>query len=278
MTTRVKYWSCTKFANWLRGTKKPGASTGKEWDDWHELAKKSHPIRYWIAEEGLDKIQNFIWWPVDKIYDVKYYINNRWITSTHALRSHSKDIKRGTWSDLGNRFLPCLFNELVDFVEIEQAWFYIAWDEEARKKYKAPFWASGWFRWRAWRSPEAGIACLQWASELTNADWLEDDKKHLAEPTGQAIAAREILALYKWWTEVYPNRLDAHDASGWSEYCRERREQKGKFSLDLETKTPEEEQRVRKMLDISNKIEQEYEQEDTEMMVRLIKVRNHLWT
>lgn len=278
MGQRTHYWSCSKFANWIRGTSKPSAATGKGWDDWRDLAKGLHPIRFWIAEEALDKIQSFLWWPIDKLYSVKYYINNRWVTTTHALQAHPKDIKRGEWCDVGNRFLPCLFNELVDFVEVEQAWFHIAWDEEARKKYKAPLWAWGWFRWRTWRSPEAGLDCLKWASKLTNEEWLKDDKKHLAEPTDQALAAREILALYVWWKEIYPNRPDPHDASGWSEYCMERREKNGRMSLDFESKTPEEEQQVRKMLDLTSKIEKEYEEEDTQMMVRLIKIRGHLWT
>jgi hypothetical protein len=34
---------------------------------------------------------------------------------------------------VGNRFLPCLFNELVDFVEIEQAWHHCVWSDEAKK-------------------------------------------------------------------------------------------------------------------------------------------------
>ena len=119
---RTTYWSCTKLANRIRGKKKPLAATSEDWDVWHKEAKQAHPIRYWIAEEALDKVQAFIWWPVDKIYSVKYYINNRWVTRTHALTAHPRDIKPGQWMDVGYRFLPCLFNELVDFVEVELAW------------------------------------------------------------------------------------------------------------------------------------------------------------
>ena len=99
-----------------------------------------------------------------------------------------------------------LFNELVDFVEVETAWSNIAWDKKAREKYNPPFYAWGWFRWRTWRCPEAGIDHLKWAMELTNEEWLETDKKHEAVLTGQAKAAKEIFELYTWWKEVYPNR------------------------------------------------------------------------
>ena len=92
-------------------------------------------MRYWIAEEALDYLQDFITWPVRKIYDIKYYINNRWVSKTHALTASVKDIPRGEWRDVGHRFLPCLFNELVDFVEIELPSNMLMWmDKEEQKK------------------------------------------------------------------------------------------------------------------------------------------------
>lgn len=286
MAQRTHYWSCSKFANWIRGTPKPSAQTGKGWNDWHKIAKKSHPVRYWIAEEALDTVQNALWWPVDKLYDVKYYINNRWVTATHALTAHPKDIPRGGWCDVGNRFLPCLFNELVEFVEVETAWSNVAWSKEAREKYNAPFYAWGWFRWRTWRSAASGVEHLKWAMSLDNSEFLAEDQKHLAQPTGQAIAAREILELYTWWKEVYPNRQDPHDLSGWSEWCNRRREKFKDEDEDAqlsalfssEDDTEEEQADTRRILDLSGKIEKEQEDEDTEMLTRLIKVRNHLWT
>ena len=286
MAQRTHYWSCSKFANWLRGTPKPGAQTGKGWNDWHKTAKKAHPIRYWLAEEGLDKVQSFIWWPVDKLYDVKYYINNRWVTKTHQLTAHPSDLKPGEWRDLGNRFLPCLMNELVDFVEVETAWSNIAWDKEARAKYNAPFYSVGWFRWRTWRCPEAGIEHLKWAMALTNEEWLEEDKKHEAEPTGQAKAAKEILEIYTWWKEVYPLRKDPHELSGWSAWCNRRREKNKDEDEDTrwsalfsgEDDTPDEQAETRRILDLCQEIEKQQHEEDEQMMIRLLKVRHHLWT
>ena len=90
--------------------------------------------------------------PVFHIYDFKYYINNRFITRTNSLTAHKRDIKPGSWCDIGNRFLPCLFNELVDFVEIEQAWHCVMWDEEAMKKHRVPWYRRGWLRWRSFQT------------------------------------------------------------------------------------------------------------------------------
>lgn len=278
MAHHTHYWSCTPFADWIRGTKKLSMGTAEEWDDWTTVAQMKHNFRYWLAEEGLSHLQDFVTWPIRKIYDIKYYINNRWVSRTHSLTAHPRDIKPGQWQDVGYRFLPCLFNELVDFVEIETAWSHIAWgDKEARAKYDPPFWASGWFRWRTWRCPQAGLDHLDWAMTLTNVEWLDEDKKHLAEPTYQAKTAKEIKELYTWWTQTYPNRPDPYDASGWTEYCEKARElNDGK--LFGSKSTPE----LKKMSDKSHKllrkIEAAYEKEDEAMMIRLIKIRNSLWT
>jgi hypothetical protein len=283
MSQRSNYWSCSPFADWLRGTPKLDAATSEGWDNWRTEAKKKHPVRYWIAEEGLDKVQNFLWWPIDKIYDVKYYVNNRWVTRTHALTAHPRDIPPGEWRDVGNRFLPCLFNELVDFVEVELAWWHLAWgSKEERDKYNMPWWAAGWWRVRSWRCPQAGLDNLNWQMNLKADDsWgLKEGDKGYGELTPQAINAREIYELYKWWTEVYRNRPDPHDASGWTEYCELKRQEcdSNGSSFFNESKDPKLVKMRDKALKLCHKIEQQYEKEDEQMLIRLIKVRNSLWT
>lgn len=276
---RSHYWTCSKFADWLRGTPKPNAETSAGWARWRRLAQTAHPVRYWLADEGLDYLQKFVFFIPDKLYGLKYYINNRWVTKTHALTSSPKDIPRGEWRDVGYRFLPCLFNELKDFVEVELAWWHIAWhDKEYRDQYKAPFWATGWFRWRTWRCPQAGLDSLAWQMELTNTDYVAEDHPDYGKPTAQAIHAREILELYKWWTETYPNRPDPHDVSGWHEYC-EKKWAKNRSIFDEDDDNAEAEKiDTGPMLEMMRKMEEEYDAEDEAMMIRLIKVRHSLWT
>ena len=281
MAQHSRYWSCTPFADWIRGTKKLDCGTSEEWDDWTTAAQMKHNFRYWLAEEALGHIQDFVTWPVRKIYDAKYYINNRWVTRTHALTAHPRDIKPGTWSDVGNRFLPCLFNELVDFIEIETAWSHIAWgSDEDRAKYNAPFWASGWFRWRTWRCPQAGLDHLDWAMTLTcGEDWgVEKDSPNYGKPTGQAEKAKELKELYIWWTTTYRNRPDPYEASGWTAVCEAQRlANGGKLSFST-TKDPVLKKASDKAHKLLQKIEADYEAEDETMMIRLIKVRHGLWT
>ena len=280
MAQHTNYWSCSPFADWVRGTKKLSAGTSEEWDEWTTAAQMKHNFRYWLAEEGFGHLQDFVTWPIRKIYDIKYYINNRWVTRTHSLTAHPRDIKPGQWQDVGNRFLPCLFNELVDFVEIEQAWSHIAWDDEARKKYKAPFWAAGWFRWRTWRCPQAGLDHLNWASELRmTEDWgVHSGDKGYGELTGQAKNAIEVKELYLWWTETYRNRRDPYEASGWTAYCEAQREANGgrlSFSGEKDPVLKKQSDKAHKLL---QRLEADYEKEDEAMMIRLIKVRDSLWT
>lgn len=269
------YWSCTKFADWLRGTMKPNAATSKGWRDWKNEAKAAHPFRYWFVEEGLDKVQDILRSPIEFLYSIKYYINNRWVSKTHVLASRS--LKPGKWHEFDQRILHCLFDQLVDFVEIEQAWHHIVWDKEAREKFDTPWWAYGWFRWRVWRCPEAGLAYLNWASSLKcDDDWCDKDSPNFGKPTPQAESAMETLALYNWWKNDRPNRPEPMDASGWSDIC-ERRRQKYD-DIMWEDETDEEKTSTRAALDKCHELEEAYDKEDEEMLIRLIKVRRALWT
>jgi hypothetical protein len=276
--TRSQYWSCSKFADWIRGTEKSGAKTSEGWRQWSKEAKHSYPIRYWIAEELLDKIQDTLMYPMDKLYDFKYYLKNRFIDKTHALTSN---LEQGVYHDLDTRIINCLFDELVNYVEVDLAWSNVAWDLDSRKKYKPPFYAFGWLRSGTWRSPEAGIEYLEWASKLTNSEFLDESEKDKAVPTQQAISAAETLVLYNWWKNVRPNRGDPYDISGWTEIYEEKRRAKDADDIlsifDISEENTELRERSKKAANMLNEIEKSYSDEDEEMLIRLIRIRKSLW-
>jgi hypothetical protein len=170
---------------------------------------------------------------------------------------------------------------LVDFVEVESAWSHIAWgSKEDRAKYDPPFWASGWWRWRTWRCPQAGIDHLDWAMTLTfgNDMGVDEGDEHYGKPTGQAIRAKELKELYIWWTVTYRNRPDPYDASGWTAACEASRAANGgklSFSNPKDPVLKKAQDKAHKLL---QKIEADYEKEDEAMMIRLIKARDSLWT
>jgi len=273
---RKQYWSCTKFADWLRGTNKIPAGTSKEWAKWQLEAEMKNPFRFWLAEEGLDRIQTAIMFIPDKIYSAKYALVNRFVTRTHTLTSKLPKYK---WHEMDTRMLHCMFNELVNFVEVELAASNYRFDEEARKKYKVPFWGTGWFRTRTYRNKEAGLDYLNWAINLKmDETWgMSPEDEGYGKETYQAKGAKETLELYTWWTQVYPTRPDPYDVSGWSKLCDRRREEGGGF-LSIEDTTPEQKAESTKSLDLLREVEERYEREEEEMLIRLIKVRKYLWT
>lgn len=269
MKHRSTYWSNTKFANWLRGETKPRALTLEGWDDWEEATKQKQPFRYWLAETALDKIQDIVCYPSDKYKDVIYYIENRFISRANSLTAHPKHIKPGEWSDLSNRILYCLFDELVDFVEIEKASRHI-YSASEEIKYKR---SSKWYE--KWRCKEAGIDYLRWEMSLVKDDsWgLTEDDAEYGQLTSQAISAKWVYDAYMWWTEVRENRPDVYEATGWTAYCDSHPRM---FSRREDS---EEEQAVRRsMLDEITRLEKEYEDDDNKWLHELIDHRLYLWT
>jgi hypothetical protein len=84
--------------------------------------------------------------------------------------------------------------------------------------------------------------------------------------------------LYTWWTVTYRNRPDPYEASGWTAACEAQRAANGgKLSWNT-PKDPTLKKQSDKAHKLLRKIEADYEKEDEQMMIRLIKVRHGLWT
>lgn len=273
-----KHWSNSKLANFIRGTVKLERGTSKEWKTWEQTAKTSHPFRYWLAETVLDKIQDFVRYPIDKLYSVKYWLVNRYVTKTHALTS---TLKKGEWHEMDERIINCLFTELVNFVEIEVSWKNIICDEKSAKKYNAPWLSKGWFRTRTWRNAQSGLDYLDWETTLImDESWgLSKDDPNYGKPSQQAIKAQEISELYHWWKFARPTRQDAYEVSGWNEYYENKRKNcEDIFEFFNSKETEEEKLETRRIHDLMNKIEEDYFQEDEEMLIKLIRLRRSMWT
>lgn len=269
---RSEYWSNTKFSDWLRGTPRPFALEMHKWREWEAAAKAAHPIRYWLAEDFLDTVQNIVSWPFDMLYAAKYRLVNRFVTYTHGLTSHQ--LNKYQWHDLDTRLMFSIFDELVNFVEIEVASMQIAFNPELKDKYAVPWYTTGPFKTRTVRCPQAGIDYLNVSSTYTygnSFDVPETDPRY-NDLTDQALAAIEILKLYDWWKNVYPVRPEPMTASGLSDYY----EDKTLESISADNKPMSKD--VKDMHDMCNNLEKQYYDEDTEMLCRVIKIRSNLWT
>lgn len=243
---RLNYWSCSKFADLIRGSKKPYALGLDEWDDWEKDIKSKSKIRYYLAEKLLNRLQNFIYFPFDLYHTVEIYLYNRFVSKTHYLKTR---LKPGSYHELDERILFGLFNELQNFVEIELA-NQISSEERKQHKYK------GWEQ----RSASAGLSHLRWAMSL-KYDNDFGDPKNFGKPTPQAKSAKKIYELYNWWL-ARPSRPCPMDLSGWSENHKEKPGSKKR----------------RRSFDELQRIEDKYNSEDEKMLICLIKLRRDLWS
>lgn len=246
---------------------KPHAATHKEWREWRNRAKAEEPFKYWLIEtlpNWLENKRNAIIRPFN---DLRYYIRCRVFDRYHIINT---GLKPG-YADCDSRMLHGMFSLLVDNIEVEKAWMNVVFNNGNQKKFKTPWWSKGWIRFKSFRNIDAGLAYLNWEISLDDPTLSEYQRCDQ-----QAQSAREQLALYTWWKKIRPARLDPMDASGWSDYCAEHM-----VSLDDifdDEKTPEEEIKIRALLDKLNEIERAYHNEDTENLIRLVKIREHLWT
>lgn len=246
---RFNYWTCSKFADFIRGEKKPYSLQLHEWDEWKDKQKKERPIRYWLSDTLLDKLQDFFYFPYDVYSNVKSYVSNRWIDKTHYLKT---GLKPGRYYELDTRILHGLFNELVDYVEIELASI-AKWNT-----YKTYTFKNG-------RCVEAVLDYFKDAEDTVEKtrrkiaeqpktspfysslmDSLAFDEQHL-EQTSQ------IKELYEWWTKIRPLRDDPY-------------------------LTISEETHGEKWVQLIESVLNDQYNEDTSMLIKLIKIRDRLWT
>lgn len=246
--SRINYWSCSKFANWIRGEYKPFALQLGEWETWRKNTKKKNRYRYWIAETGLNKLQDIVYFPFDVYYTIEVYVRNRWIDKIQYLRT---GLPPGEYYDTDYRILHGLFNELVIFVERELAHLS---KYKSDKKYK---FVKG-------RCKEAGLDYLNWSDQLIlDEDYgVQKDDPEYGKPSNQAIDSKKIGELYNWWTVVRPNRDDPY------ELFSEETAAKGFLGFG----------RDKECYKLIGQLEDKYKAEDTAMLIDLIKIRGALWT
>jgi len=271
--TRYNYWSCSKFADFVRKIfgvpVKLNCGTAEEWVEWTKTSKITSKFIHWFTEEFLNKAQNFVNFPSDVLYSVRVYLSNRFMTKTHMAPTN---LQKGQWHETDTRMLHSMFGLLVDFIEIEKS-SQSGWLEDAPKlsfmqkvKEKFNIFSS--------RDPEKGIKYLEWEMTLKHDDpnMCDETDPDWGKPTRQAKSACEQMDLYLWWTEVRPFRPDPMDLSGY----RELNNYDGGDIMEFMARPMPDSTRV--AMNIADDIEQAQEAEDTEMLVRLIKLRSYLWT
>lgn len=244
---RFNYWTCSKCANFIRGVEKPFALEWGEWDLWKEKQRKERPIRFWLSDTLLEYVQDIVYFPYDVYSNLRHYIQNRWIDKRHYLKT---GLKPGHYYEFDERILHGLFNELVDYVEIECA--HLSFFNKD-KNYKI----------NNGRCIEAAYDYFKWSNNL------KDDNGELSP---QAIQSMELQELYEWWKIKRPLRKDPAELSGWKNHCSIKEDEL--FNNNI---SEEKIEQINIILNKLDEIEESQYNEDTDMLVRLIKLRRHLW-
>jgi hypothetical protein len=239
----------------------PGALSSKGWRLFKDEFKERAPIRYWIREAFRE-----YFWPIKHYYEeIRAWIYYRFTNKCHLVNS---GLKPG-WHEIEELMLHTNFSMLKNFVEVEQARHTYWFSEDGRKK-------ASWFEkhmpfyrfFYPFRRPDLGIVHLQWAATLDDPSLPPYQRSD-----AQAIAAREILALYKWWTIDRPSRkeIELPDFSD---------QGLGILSVldDDFDKDAEDYKAYKNAIEDQSKLRQKWEDEDEEMLIRLIKIRKSLWT
>lgn len=218
---------------------------------------------------------------------LRSYVQNRWITQTHVLKT---GLKPGQWHEFDQRLLHAAFTDLVRYVEVELAYLHVWCSAEAAQQFgfRTPWWKrklqlrQDWWKWNwiihwpAWRSAQAGVAHLRWASSLvyTSEQLGQDQQQLLGQPTAQAQDAQLTLQLYEWWTQHRPNRADVtKPVTDWM--------QQHPDLCFFTLQRPEhcaERQQLRDLL--AQQAEQEEQQyaEDTQQLIQLVQLRRSIWS
>ncbi len=275
-----RHYNSTRPFVWLRkklNIKKPTALPWGGWEVWDKELKSTRPIAYFLTETLPDLLELPAKWLIDPINDLRYRVRLQFVYKTHYLQT---GLKPGHWYEFETRTLHGMFNELVNFVEIEKANHAIAWGgDEVAVKYHVPWWRRvRLFYWGEWRCPKAGIDHLKWEMELDNPD-----SPDYTQNSSQAVSARELMILYVWWTKIRVKREEssAYDEVGYTEYSRELDEKYGcdwMFSSARISLTAAEQVKRSELGKAAHELEEAWYKEDEDMLIRLVKLRRTMWT
>lgn len=268
--------------NWLRTKvfkiEKPYALGWNLWDEWDITTKREQPIGYFFTETFPKWLE---WIPehsIDYLHSFRYTVIN-WFEGSHRLNS---TLDKGKYHEFSERMLYSLFDSYVDYIEIEEAHMHVVFAEKAvREKYNIIWWKKypilRWFS--RWRCAEAAIDHLKWEMSLDTPN--PNDPSWQSSPY-QAEKAREKMALYTWWKHVRPSRGESWDVSGINDFIKKMDAKYGKGwdgHFGSTTKlTPSENRNYHKLQTDNTNLEEAWENEDEEMMIRLIRLRKNLWT
>ena len=244
-----------RFKRW-QGYNPPGALTSEGWYSFNQEFKKVAPVRYWFHRN----FRRIFIYPIKwKYEEISYWIRYRTFDKYHVVKTGLKP----DYHTEDTIMLHVNFNLLKDFVEISQA-YRTYWQDDVPKTWyekHMPFYRVFF----PFRRPDLGVKQLEWASTLDDPALPPHEQS-----VEQAKQAREILVLYRWWTDGRPNRKKV-------EIRRLSRETDGVMDMfNPKIRNTPEYKLYEADLEKSYKQAEKWEKEDDKMLVRLVKIRKGL--
>ena len=260
LTYEGKYMSniLKGFNRWMNYNP-PFAETAKGWRLFNSEFKENAPIRYWIQN---DLIRSVIW-PIEfKINDMIEYVRFRTYDRYNVVDTGLPP----NYYDISTMMLHANFNMLRNYIEVDKGLDYF-WAH--KDKYTQLPWYHQYVIFQRLfkpRYPALGIKYLEWESTLDSPELDEYSRSDK-----QAVTARELLYLYNWWVNERPTRklMDnpSYDDQGFD---------MGPCDEDFD-KSAEDYIRYKEISALNDQQEKSWEDEDTNNLIRLIKIRKSLW-
>ncbi len=249
--------------NWLRDHLLGETPKSATMEEWAEIDQKERikPFRYFIART----IPSWLSVKMMRLRDIRYWFVYRLIPK-HKYHLVETGLKPN-YHEIDTRMLHANFNMLKDFVEIELAHLH---------KMSIEFKKDG----SVWKGTDrqAGLAHLDWEISLVHKkdELLPKDYHLIGKLTSQAVAACKKKELYIWWVEERPARIDP-----WDELVKKDPDRSDNFYdniLKRSKRSKSEKAASRKANNAAFKQEEKFYEEDTRMLVLLMKVRKSMWS
>lgn len=239
----------------------PGALSSKGWRLFRDEFKQNAPIRYWIKNDFRHAVTLPVIWKYEAITNwIRYRTYDRY----HVVKTGLPPGYCGAETQMFN----ASFNILKDFVEVELAWHSYMWSDERKSATFAEKHVPFYRVFKPFRSREWGLKHLDWASTLDDPNLPPHERcDH------QARDAREIKELYLWWTDKRPQRKEVEAVPYGDQGL-------GIFSsLDDDfDRNSDDYKAFTSAMEQNDKLNEAWEAEDTEMFIRLVRIRKALWT
>jgi hypothetical protein len=247
--------------------------------EWKEEFKTNRPITYWLTEI-LPKYYSFLLDKVDdKWYDVKDKLGNFLI---HRADRWKTGVSRWDYETADELMLQVNFEQYVEFVESVYSHRYINTMVHRNRKadpggVEEKKWVKidkaadryPWLHWKKYRNSEYALQYLHLQMAIPHDDYT---------PRDEIQRLCRAMCLYVWWTQVRPNRGSSEEKSGLKAFRDRITAQYGeedKWSYSALTKEQQEE--YSKLMHADDDLERKWLNEDTDMLVLLVKERLNLW-